>query len=294
MTVRLIDANGNPLTGSGGGVVISASVGTISGTTDNGNGTYTATLTSTGVQGTTVTSTLSFTVNAAPATATTPVVLTDAVAPPAPAVNPTTGVTVTGTAQPGSTVTVKNAAGSVLCTTTADAAGAFSCPLNPQQPNGAVLSVTATDAAGNVSPSTTVTVNAPTALLSIQLLSAVLHPGDTAVAVGTGFLPGESVTGVMNSTPIQLGTQIADANGTVTFTWTLPDNIDLGIHQIVLTGAISGPVTGTIEIIPRDQIAAALARTGIALATLTLPALLFLAAGALLMNTRRRHITKTT
>jgi ribulose-5-phosphate 4-epimerase/fuculose-1-phosphate aldolase len=46
IAVRLKDANGNDLTASGGTVAISTSSGTISATTDNSDGTYTATLTS--------------------------------------------------------------------------------------------------------------------------------------------------------------------------------------------------------------------------------------------------------
>ena len=47
-----------------------------------------------------------------------------------------------------------------------------------------------------------------------------LERGEKQTAVGTGFKPGESVTGVMTSEPIALGTKVADAQGTVTFTWT--------------------------------------------------------------------------
>ncbi len=46
ITVRLKDAQGNFLTASGGTVVISTNAGNVTATTDNGNGTYSATLTS--------------------------------------------------------------------------------------------------------------------------------------------------------------------------------------------------------------------------------------------------------
>ncbi len=45
ITVQAKDATGNNLAGSGGTVVLSATLGTLGGVTDNGNGTYTATLT---------------------------------------------------------------------------------------------------------------------------------------------------------------------------------------------------------------------------------------------------------
>jgi adhesin/invasin len=46
ITVRLLDANGNPLTASGGTVVLGATLGSLSTVTDHDDGTYTATLTS--------------------------------------------------------------------------------------------------------------------------------------------------------------------------------------------------------------------------------------------------------
>ncbi len=164
ITVQLVDAQGNPLTASGGLVVISASVGTISLTTDNGDGTYTATLTSTGVQGTTTPSTVSFTINAIPAAATATVILVDAVAPPPPTVNPTNGTTVSGTGQtPGDIITVRNAANVVIGTGTVAADGSFSFTIvpTPTPVNGDVISVTDTDAAGNESLPTFVTVMVP-------------------------------------------------------------------------------------------------------------------------------------
>jgi hypothetical protein len=65
ITVQLKDALGNNLTSSGGTVIIFTSAGTISVVTDNGNGTYTAVLTSAATPGA---SNLSFTINGTPAT----------------------------------------------------------------------------------------------------------------------------------------------------------------------------------------------------------------------------------
>ena len=77
----------------------------------------------------------------------------DTTAPGAPttvAVN-ASGTVVTGTGVAGSTVTVRNALGAVLGTTTVAANGSFSVSLNAAQINNQVLSVTQADAAGNVS-----------------------------------------------------------------------------------------------------------------------------------------------
>ncbi|QTV80238.1 hypothetical protein KAE78_04205 [Microbacterium sp. NIBRBAC000506063] len=73
----------------------------------------------------------------------------------------------------------------------------------------------------------------------------VLQRGEVQTAIGTGFLPGEVVAGVMNSTPtIQLGTQVADADGEVTFVWTIPQSAALSTHTVTLTGEESGSVSG--------------------------------------------------
>ncbi len=73
ITVQLKDAFGNNLIASGGTVGVSANLGTISSTTDNANGTYSATLTSGIVAGP---STVSAILNSSPVTSTATVTLT--------------------------------------------------------------------------------------------------------------------------------------------------------------------------------------------------------------------------
>lgn len=77
-------------------------------------------------------------------------------------------------------------------------------------------------------------------------------PGQSQTVVGTGFEPGESVTGVMYSEPLALGTQIAGADGSVRFAWTIPLGTEPGIHTVVLTGADSGEVRITFRIVGSD------------------------------------------
>jgi len=67
------------------------------------------------------------------------------------------GLTLTGTAEAGSIVTVTNAAGTIIGTGPAAADGTFTLTLNSAQINGEVLKVTLADIKGNVSPSTSVT-----------------------------------------------------------------------------------------------------------------------------------------
>ncbi|WP_241587791.1 Ig-like domain-containing protein, partial [Rosenbergiella epipactidis] len=59
------------------------------------------------------------------------------------------GDTVTGKAEAGSTVAIKDADGNTLGSTTVAADGSFTATLDPAQTNGETLSATATDTAGN-------------------------------------------------------------------------------------------------------------------------------------------------
>ncbi len=130
----------------------------------------------------------------------------------------------------------------------------------------------------------------PTGKIAIAIKVPVLERGAQQTAVGTGFAPGESVSGVMTSAPVALGTQVADAQGTVTFTWTVPSSTDLGTHTVTLTGASSGSVAATFQVV-----ASGLATTGgeiqggwIALAAL----LLMLGLGATRIARSRRPMVQ--
>ena len=62
------------------------------------------------------------------------------------------GAIITGTGEPGATVTVRDAAGQPLGTATVDAQGNYTLPLTTPQANGGTLTVTQADVAGNTSP----------------------------------------------------------------------------------------------------------------------------------------------
>ncbi|WP_176697132.1 choice-of-anchor G family protein [Microbacterium sp. 3J1] len=131
----------------------------------------------------------------------------------------------------------------------------------------------------------------PTGSIAITVQIPSLERGQQQTAVGTGFQPGEVVTGVMTSEPLALGTQVANAQGTVTFVWTIPADSDLGTHTVTLTGAASGSVAATFQVV-----ASGLAATGgqvqggwIALAAL----LLMLGLGAMRVARPRRAMVDT-
>ena len=131
----------------------------------------------------------------------------------------------------------------------------------------------------------------PTGNIAIAIKHPVRERGTQQTAVGTGFTPGETVTGVMTSAPVALGSQVANSQGTVTFTWTVPTATDLGTHTVTLTGATSGSVSASFQVV-----ASGLATTGgqvqsgwIALAAM----LLMLGWGAMRLARSRRPQVQT-
>ncbi|MDO3510289.1 Ig-like domain-containing protein, partial [Ralstonia pseudosolanacearum] len=83
----------------------------------------------------------------------------DTAAPAAPVLNPSNGTALSGTAEAGSTVSLDlNGDGTPDATVTADASGNWTYTPTTPLVDGTVVSATATDPAGNVSPAATVTV----------------------------------------------------------------------------------------------------------------------------------------
>ncbi|WP_245807902.1 Ig-like domain-containing protein, partial [Crenothrix polyspora] len=139
--------------------------------------------------------------------------IVDAAAPVLPTINATDGSLITGVAEAGSFVTIKDALGAVMGTGTADAVtGAYSIVPSTVPADGVVLSVTATDAAGNVSPVTMTTVDATApALPTINAtdgspITGVAEAGSLVTikdalgaVIGTGTA--DAVTGAYNIVP---------------------------------------------------------------------------------------------
>jgi hypothetical protein len=116
--------------------------------------------------------------------------------------------------------------------------------LDPAASPGDTVSIVERDAAGNRSV-TPWRMGVPRLTVS----AATFARGDAAVVTGVNFQPGESVTGVMRSAPVDLGAVTADANGEVTLSWTVPANTAIGSHEVTLTGALSGAWTTGFEVV---------------------------------------------
>ncbi|MGP5354862.1 BapA/Bap/LapF family large adhesin [Pseudomonas helleri] len=121
------------------------------------------------------------------------------------------GLTLNGKGEPGSTVTVKNAAGAVIGSGPVALDGSFAITLNTAQTNGETLNVTLTDKTGNVSVVTPVIAGDTTAPVA---------PTELAVSADGLTLSGKGEAGstviVKNAAGAQIGTGIVDADGAFT------------------------------------------------------------------------------
>ncbi|WP_367268647.1 BapA/Bap/LapF family large adhesin [uncultured Sphingomonas sp.] len=129
------------------------------------------------------------------------------------------GTSVTGTGEPGATVTVRDSAGQPLGTSTVDAQGNYTLPLITPQANGGTLTVTQSDPAGNTSPATTVSapdITAPAApVVTVSAdgtqLTGTGEPGATVQVVDAGGQPvGTATVGSDGSFSLPLPTGVAN------------------------------------------------------------------------------------
>ncbi|WP_287815072.1 Ig-like domain-containing protein, partial [Pseudomonas sp.] len=139
------------------------------------------------------------------------VTASDITAPGIPTVTilSTDGLTLTGTAEANSQVTVTSADGTLLGTATATAGGTYSVGLNAAQINGQVLSIVATDASTNASTPLTYTAadtQAPDAVTNLSISA------DHSQLAGRGEV-GATVE-VTDAVGTSVGTGIVAANGT--------------------------------------------------------------------------------
>jgi len=294
ITVTVRDAVGNPIPGEV--PTLTTTRGTLASLTDNGDGTYTATLTSTTTPGTAI---IGFTLQGVTSPTTATVVMEDTTAPESPVItSPTPGSTAspttefTGTAEPGTTVTIRNENGDPVCTAVASETAAWSCtpttplPLGPQ-----AFTAQATDASGNTSELSILLDIVVVGDLALTIDNTVVLQGASTTVVGRGFLPGETVSGIVRSDPLDLGLIVAGADGTATFTIQIPADFDLGDHTVILTGVTSGSVSGTITVMaPANAQPPSLGHTGSTTpSSLLLGAVLAGVAGAVLIGFARRQ-----
>ncbi|EPX9786955.1 Ig-like domain-containing protein, partial [Pseudomonas aeruginosa] len=106
-------------------------------------------------------------------------VTVDAIAPPAPVIDPSNGVVISGTAEAGATVILTDGNGNPIGQVTADGSGNWAFTPATPLANGTVINALAQDAAGNNSSPTSATVD------SLAPAAPVIDPSNGSVIAGT-------------------------------------------------------------------------------------------------------------
>ena len=106
----------------------------------------------------------------------------------------------------------------------------------------------------------------------------MISRGQTQTGHGSGFQPGETVTGTQQSTPFALGTQVADGDGNVTFAWTIRADETFGTHTFTVSGEESGTASATFRVVD-----GALPPTGSGVSSMLARALIALVIGVVLV-----------
>jgi hypothetical protein len=134
--------------------------------------------------------------------------------------------------------------GTKVCETTIQADHTWSCaPM--KLPNGQhVITAQKHSRDGTKFSEISTPVTVQSSDLAISILHPVRQPGESQTVTGYFFRPGEDVTLVVTSDPLNVGTQTADADGSVTFTFDVPANFAAGDHTATLTGEDSGSIAG--------------------------------------------------
>ena len=168
-------------------------------------------------------------------------VTVDAVAPATPVVNPSNGTTLSGTAEPGATVTLTDGNGNPIGQVTADGSGNWSFTPTTPLPNGTVVNATATDASGNTSAGSSVTVD------SVAPATPVINPSNGTTLSGTAE-PGSSVT-LTDGNGNPIGQVTADGSGNWSFTPGTPLANGTVVNATASdpTGNTSAPASTTVD-----------------------------------------------
>ncbi len=192
-------------------------------------------------------------------------VVVDTTAPAAPVITTPAGVTadgtptITGTAEAGATVTVLNG-GTALGSTVVDGAGNWSFTPTADLGDGPhVITATATDAVGNLSPSgagITLTIDAGPP--DVPILTSTGGPTNDTTPTITGTAEAGATVTISDAGSV-LGTTLAGTDGT--FTFTAPVALGDGIHNLTATAtdaagqtsAASQPLAITVDTAPPDM-----------------------------------------
>jgi alpha-L-fucosidase len=119
-----------------------------------------------------------------------------------------------------------------------------------------------------------------------------IGPGGSLTVTGTNFAPGDTVTIVLHSAPVTLGTTTANPSGAFSVVVTIPSDTAPGDHQIVASdpdgdsASTNLMVTGTVPVATATP---SLPFTGADIAALSGVGAIALALGGMLILTGRRR-----
>ncbi|WP_143491690.1 Ig-like domain-containing protein, partial [Pseudomonas sp. B18(2017)] len=168
-------------------------------------------------------------------------VTVDAIAPAAPIINLSDGSSLSGTAEPNSTVTLTDGSSNPIGQVTADGSGNWTYTPATPLANGTVVNATASDLAGNTGSAATVTVdsNAPAA--------PVINPGNGVTISGTAEA-GATVT-LTDGSGNPIGQITADGSGNWSFTPGTPlvNGTVVNATATDPTGNTSAPSSTTVD-----------------------------------------------
>ncbi|WP_276420977.1 Ig-like domain-containing protein [Lactococcus garvieae] len=176
----------------------------------------------------------------------------DTTAPDAPVItgitgNSTDGYVVTGTAEAGSKVEIKDSTGAVIGSATADGSGNYSVSLPGSVGANADITATATDAAGNVSNPTTgkTPADADTTAPDAPVISSVTGNSTDGYVV-TGTAEAGSKVEIKDSTGAVIGSATADGSGnySVSLPGSVGANADITATATDAAGNVSTPTAG--------------------------------------------------
>ncbi|CAH3849126.1 hypothetical protein AI2797V1_3761, partial [Enterobacter cloacae] len=165
------------------------------------------------------------------------------------------GTPLTGNAEAGSTITVKDSGGTVIGSGVAASDGSFSIALSPAQLDPTTLTVTATDAAGNASPGASfIVTDSPLDLPQVPVITAIVDDADpvtgdvkgkttndtTPTLTGTAEA-GSVITIYQDGSTTPLTTVTADGSGNWSYT---PAALGEGLHTFEVTATLNGQTSG--------------------------------------------------
>ncbi|HEC0964854.1 TPA: hypothetical protein R1S65_006709, partial [Pseudomonas aeruginosa] len=163
------------------------------------------------------------------------------VAPATPVVNPSNGTTLSGTAEPGATVTLTDGSGNPIGQVTADGSGNWSFTPSTPLADGTVVNATATDPAGNTSGQGSTTVD------GVAPATPTVDPSNGTTLSGTAE-PGATVT-LTDGNGNPIGQVTADGSGNWTFTPStpLPNGTVVNATATDPSGNASSPASVTVD-----------------------------------------------